>query len=109
MSGSEKDRLAALVIDQHCVFQEALAGNRKKYPTPEFKSFAAVMRQYVDATREDEMLHRGVVTAVYGLVEYLRSERKRVPDDVLLEAERLECLLFLGYDPHFDGDEPPGL
>jgi hypothetical protein len=109
MSGSQKDRLAALVIDQHCVFQEALAGNRKRYPTPELESFAAAMREYVDATREDEMLHRGVVTAVYGLVEYLRSERKRVPDDVLLEAERLECLLFLGYDPHFDGDEPPGL
>jgi len=32
-----------------------------------------------------------------------------VPDEVLLEAERLECLLFSGYDPHFDGDEPPGL
>jgi hypothetical protein len=26
---------------------------------------------------------------------------------VLFEAERLECLLFLGYDPHLDGDEPP--
>ncbi|MBZ5563553.1 MAG: hypothetical protein LAP13_14180 [Acidobacteriia bacterium] len=55
------------------------------------------------------MLHRSVVQAVNGLVENLRSERKRVPDEVLLEAERLECLLFLGYDPHFDGDEPPGL
>ena len=55
------------------------------------------------------MLHRSVVQAVNGLVEYLRSERKRVPDEVLLEAERLECLLFSGYDPHFDGDEPPGL
>ena len=109
MSGSEKDRLAALVIDQHCIFQQALAGSRKRYPTPEFESFAAVIRQYVDATREDEMLHRGVVAAVNGLVEYLRSERKRVPDHVLLEAERLECLLFSGYDPHFDGDEPPGL
>jgi hypothetical protein len=109
MSGSEKDRLAALVIDQHCALQQALAGNRKGYPTREFRSFAAVMRQYVDATREDEMLHRGVVRAVNGLVEYLQSERKRVPDEVLLEAERLECLLFLGYDPHFDGDEPPGL
>jgi hypothetical protein len=109
MPGSEKDRLAARVIDRHCVFQQALAGTRKRYPTREFESFAAVMRRYVDATREDEMLHRGVVTAVYGLVEHLRSERKRVPDDVLLEAERLECLLFLGYDPHFDGDEPPGL
>ena len=109
MSGSEKDRLAALVIDQHCVFQQALAGSRKWYPTREIESFAAVMRQYVDATREDEMLHRDVVRAVNGLVEYLRSQRKRVPDKVLREAERLECLLFLGSDPHFDGDEPPGL
>jgi hypothetical protein len=109
MSGSEKDRLAALVIDQHCVFQQALAGSRKRYTTREFESFAAVTRQYVDATREDEMLHRCVVRAVNGLVEYLQSERKRVPDEVLLEAERLECLLFLGCDPHFDGDEPPGL
>ena len=46
------------------------------------------MRGYVDATRKDEMLHRGVVQAVNGLVEYLQSERKRVPDEVLLEAER---------------------
>jgi len=109
MSGSEKDRLAALVIDQHCVFQQALAGSRRGYPTREFESFAAVTRQYVDATREDEMLHRCVVRAVNGLVEYLQSERKRMPDEVLLEAERLECLLFLGHDPHFEGDEPPGL
>ena len=79
------------------------------YRKREFESFAAVIRQYVDATREDEMLHRGVVRAVNGLVEYLQSERKRVPDEVLLEAERLECLLFLGYDPDCDGDEPPGL
>ena len=74
----------------------------------EFRSFAAVMRRYVDATRRDE-IHRGVVQAVNGLVEYLQSERKRVPDEVLLEAERLECLLFLGYDPHFEGDESRGL
>ena len=109
MSGSEKDRLAALVIDQHCAFEQALAGSRKRYPTREFRSFAAVMRQYVDATRDDEMLHRSVVTTVHGLGANLQSERKRVPTEVLLEAERLECLLFLGYDPHFDGDEPPGL
>jgi len=70
MPGSEKDRLAARVIDRHCVFQQALAGSRKRYPTREFESFAAVMRRYVDATREDEMLHRGVVTAVYGLVRW---------------------------------------
>jgi hypothetical protein len=109
MSGSAKDRLAALVIDQHCALQVALAGSRKRYPIREFRSFAAVMRRYVDATRKDKVLHRGVVQAINGLVEHLQSERRRVPDEVMLEAERLECLLFLGYDPHFEGDEPPGL
>ena len=54
------------------------------------------------------MIHRDVVTAVYGIVEFLQSERKRVPDEVLFEAERLECILFLGHDPHLGGDEPPG-
>ena len=109
MSGTEKDRPAALVVDQHCAFEQALTGNRKRYPTREFRSFATVIRRCVQATRKDEMLHRSVVQAVNGLVENLQSERKRVPDEVLLEAERLECLLFLGCDPHFDGEEPPGL
>jgi len=109
MLGTEKDRPAALVVDQHCAFEQALAENRKRYPTREFSSFATVMRRCAQATRRDQMLHRSVVQAVKGLVENLRSERKRVPDEVLLEAERLECLLFLGCDPHFDGEEPPGL
>jgi hypothetical protein len=108
MSDSEKDRLAASVIDQHCAFQVALAESKKRYPIREFKSFAAVTRRYVDATRKDKMLHRVVVEAVNGLVKCLQSERKRVPDEVMLEAERLECLVFLGYDPYFEGDEPPG-
>ena len=82
MSGSEKDRLAELVIDQHCALQVALAENRKRYPTHEFRAFAAVMRQYVDVTGKDEMLHRNVVCAVNGLVQYLQSERKRVPNEV---------------------------
>jgi hypothetical protein len=49
------------------------------------------------------------VNAVNGLREYLSIERKRVPGDVLFEADRLECQLFAGYDPYFEGDEPPGL
>ena len=32
-----------------------------------------------------------------------------MPDRILLEAERLECLFLGGFDPHFEGDEPPGL
>ena len=40
MPGSGKDRLAALVVDQHGAFEEALAGSRQRYPTREFRSFA---------------------------------------------------------------------
>jgi hypothetical protein len=32
-----------------------------------------------------------------------------VPGRILSEADRLECLLFGGFDPHFEGNEPPGL
>ena len=34
---------------------------------------------------------------------FLKVEHKRVPDHVLRDAERLECLLFSGYDPYFEG------
>jgi len=56
-----------------------------------------------------KLVHREVVSAVNGLVDFLGCERKRVPEKVFYDAERLECLLFSGYDPHFEGDEPPGL
>jgi hypothetical protein len=76
---------------------------------PVSSSYLPKPSDYVEQTGSDEMVHRDVAGAVHGLVDYLRVERKRVPGEVLVEAERLECLLFLGYDPHFDGDEPPGL
>ena len=55
------------------------------------------------------MIHREVVNAINGLVDFLSVERKRVPGTILYEAARLECLFFSGYDPYFEGDEPPGL
>jgi hypothetical protein len=109
MGHAEKDRLAASVVERHHDFELALAGSRRRYPTREFRSFVEAARRYIQATHSDEMIHRGVVRAVHGLAEYLQIERKRVPNEVLVDAERLECLLFLGYDPHFEGDEPPGL
>ena len=109
MSGTEKDQLSGFVVDQHCAFEQALSARRKRYPTGEFRAFAMAVRKYVQATRGDRMLHRSVVQAASGLVENLRNERKRVPGEVLVEADRLECLLSLGYDPDFDGDEPAGL
>jgi hypothetical protein len=41
-------------------------------------------------------------------VEELEAQRKRIPGKILYDANRLECLFFCGYEPHFEGDEPPG-
>jgi hypothetical protein len=106
---SDKDRLASTVVDRWCSFQDALTRSRRKYPLQEFLSFADAVRRYIDLTRRDQLVHREVASAVNALTEFLRLERKRVPSRILFEAERLECLFFRGYDPHFEGDEPPGL
>jgi hypothetical protein len=42
-----------------------------------------------------------------GLKDIVGVGRKRIPDQVPWDAGRLECLVFSGYDPHFEGDEPP--
>ena len=63
-------------------------------------------RRYIQMTEKDELIHKSVVSAVNGLREYLQVERKRIPGDILFEADRLECELFSGYDPSFEGDEP---
>jgi len=109
MGSSEKDRLATQVVDHWCSFQEALAGTKRMYPAQEFLSFVKAARRYIDVTRHDPLVHRDVAKAINGLAEFLRLERKRVPGKILYEADRLECLFFGGFDPHFEGDEPPGL
>ena len=105
---SEKDRRAEEVMDRWVSFQMALS-NKRKYPTKEFTAFAASVRGYIRVVGRDPLIHREVATAINGLVDFLKVERRRVPDAVIYEASRLESLLFSGYDPHFEGDEPPGL
>ena len=62
MSGSENGRFAAWVIDQHCAFEPAPAGSRRRHPTREFTSSAALLRQPANAMPEDETLTPGVVS-----------------------------------------------
>ena len=103
------DRLATAVLDHWHAFQVALAESRWRYPLQAFLSFAEAVRRYIDATQHNQLLHRDVARAINGLTEFLSEERKRVPVNVLYEADRLECLFFGGFDPHFEEEEPPGL
>ena len=108
MAESEKDRIAREIADLRITFDIALS-NKRKYPVTEFKAFVQSARRYIAITARDPMIHKSVVRAVNGLREFLELERKRIPGEILFEADRLECQLFAGYDPSFDGDEPPGL
>jgi hypothetical protein len=106
---SEKDRLAAEVAERYSAFEEALFQDKRRYPLPEFKSFWEAGRRYAELTKSDALIHRKVVEVVHGLKDMVVVGRKRIPASVPWDAERLECLVFSGYDPHFEGDEPPGL
>jgi hypothetical protein len=75
----------------------------------QFFSFASAVRQYTELTRRDRIVRRDAAVVMNGLLQSLELERKRVPGEILSEADRLESLFFAGYDPHFEGDEPPGL
>ena len=75
----------------------------------EFKAFVQSTRRYIEITADDTMIHKSGARAVSGLRKFLEVERKRIPGNILFEADRLECQLFAGYGPNFDGDEPPGL
>jgi hypothetical protein len=110
MPPSQKDHWAAEAIDRWGDFQESLSLEKRKYSIQQFQAFWLAAERYAKLTKADALIHKTFAAAVVnGLVDFLCAERKRVPNDVMRDAERLECLLFSGYDPYFEGDERPGL
>jgi hypothetical protein len=103
-----KDRLAAAVEEAWLAFDRQLR-QKGAYPVDLFNAFFKKATLYAEATKVDALIHRAVAAHVSGLREHLELERKRVPGQVLADADRLECVLFSGYDPHFEGDKPPRL
>ena len=91
-------------------FQESLSSEKRRYPIQQFRAFWLAATRYAELTKSDSLLHKSLAAAaVNGLVDFLDAERKRVPGEILRDAERLECLLFEGYDPHFVGTNLEGL
>ena len=108
MPESEKERLAAEVEERWTDFQEALS-DKRRYPIEPFRKFFDAGRRYAELTKNDALIHRVVVRVINGLTDFLTCERKRVPEKVVWDAQRLESLVFSGYDSDFEGFEPPGL
>jgi hypothetical protein len=108
MVESEKDRLAKQVADLRIAFDSALS-DKRKYPVTEFNALCKAHAITSRSLLANAMVHKSVVQAVNGLREFLQVDRKRIPGNILFEADRLECQFFARYDPSFDGDEPPGL
>ena len=108
MTSGDSDRLAEEAVESYITFAMRLTG-RGAYPQAQFYAFAKAVRRYLASVEGSPLVHRSVVKVVNGLREHLAIERKRVPDRILYEADRLETEFFAGYDPHFEGDEPPGL
>jgi hypothetical protein len=90
-------------------YEASLASVKRRCPIQQFQAYLSATRRCAELTKADALIHKGVIVAVHRLVDFLFAERKRVPNNVLRDAERLECLLFSGYDPYFQGDEAPGL
>ena len=100
------ETLAEEVVEAAAWFDSKLHG-KGPFPSPEFTEFFRAVFRYAKATSGAPMLHRTVVDAVCGLRERLELETARAPGRAIADADRMEVLLVQGYDPHFEGDEPP--
>jgi hypothetical protein len=96
------------VIDAWTLFQVALS-KRGAYPTTELNLLFECVVNYSEQMADSEFIHKSIAGMFKGFREFLVLERKRVPGSALATADRLETILFDGYDPQFEGDEPDDL
>lgn len=90
----------------YALFDSELRRSRR-YPRREFRAFFLAATAYIEASKAETLIHRDIAATISGLRLHLELERKRVPSEVLFDADRLDTMLFAGYDPYFEGDEPP--
>ena len=108
MSNSDSDKLAEEVVQAYAEFNMHLH-QKGQFPINHFDTFFQAVVSYSDATKNEKMIHRKVARAVYGFREMLEMKSFCAPEKAIDDADRLESILFGGYDTYFEGDEPPGL
>lgn len=99
------DALAGRVMEANADFGMRLGG--RHFPSVEFDRLWQAVLAYSAAIKGLKWLHRDVAREISGLREYLELECNKTPSEVLWRAERMACILFADYDPHFEGHEAP--
>ena len=105
MKESTLDILAGKVLDARAEFDMQLHGE-KTYPLRAFEELWLALNQYAAALGNSRSLNRDVAWKINGLREYLELDSFHTPGEVLAKADRMEMILFAGYDPYFEGHEP---
>lgn len=105
MKESTLDILAGKVLDARAEFDMQLHGE-KTYPLKAFEELWLALNQYAAALGNSRSLNRDVAWKINGLREYLELDSFHTPGEVLAKADRMEMILFAGYDPYFERHEP---
>jgi hypothetical protein len=105
----DPDLLAEEVSLARMELDVTLESDKRRWPSDSFERFVNAVMRYAEVMDGSKLIHRSVGADVSGAREYLELQGRRVPGSALAEADRLEVILFNGYDPHFEGPEPPGL
>jgi hypothetical protein len=103
-----KEQLRDEILERWGSLVSALDG-KGRFPVEQFRSLAEPLWEYVELTKDDCLVDREMAGVLHALEFELELSDREVPGEIRYEAERLERLFFAGYDPYFEGDEPPGL
>lgn len=106
---TEADKTAEEIVSTHSQITLLLEQDKRRAPKAEFAKLFRLVQRYRDQMDGATMIHRSVASAISGFREYLMLYERRLPDGWLAEADRMETMVFSGYDSHFEGFEPPGL
>lgn len=102
------DALAERVLEAYAEFDARLGKRGRRFPVAEFDRLWRAVLEYSAAMKSLKWLHRDVAREFSGFREYLELESFKTPSDAVRRADQMECILFAGYDPYLDDDEPPG-
>lgn len=102
------DALAERVLEAYAEFDARLGKRGRRFPVAEFERLWRAVLEYSAAMKSLKWLHRDVAREFSGFREYLELESFKTPSDAVRRADQMECILFAGYDPYLDDDEPPG-